>query len=107
MKPRTLLWLALVTLALGASLARAGSAAIFTNQTQNTGSTFTTAASFPIALVQKNYGAAYLTTSVSATFDATPVGDHLLVAILGASTTSTINEPAGWSTAINQTGSPG
>jgi len=45
-KPRTLLWLALVTLALGASLARAGSAAIFTKQTENTGNTFTTAASF-------------------------------------------------------------
>jgi hypothetical protein len=45
-KPRTLLWLALVTLGLGASLARAGSAAIFTKQTENTGNTFTTAASF-------------------------------------------------------------
>ena len=46
MRPRTLLWLALVTLGLGASLARAGSAAIFTKQTENTGNTFTTAASF-------------------------------------------------------------
>ena len=46
MRPRTLLWLALVTLGLGASLARAGSASIFTKQTENTGNTFTTAASF-------------------------------------------------------------
>jgi hypothetical protein len=45
-KPGPLLWLALATLALGASLARAGSAAIFTKQTQNTGNTFTTLASF-------------------------------------------------------------
>jgi hypothetical protein len=44
--PRTLLWLALVTLGLVALLARAGSAAIFTKQTENTGNTFTTAASF-------------------------------------------------------------
>jgi hypothetical protein len=35
-----------VTLGLGASLARAGSAAIFTKQTQNTDNTFTTLASF-------------------------------------------------------------
>jgi len=46
-RPRTLLWLALVTLALGASLARAGGAAIFTKQTQNTGNTFTTPSCFP------------------------------------------------------------
>jgi len=103
-KPRAFPWVALVILGLGAPFLKAGSTAIFTDQAQSTGNTFTTAASFPIALVQKNYGAAYLTTSVSATFDATPVANHLLVAILGASTTSTINQPAGWSTAINQSG---
>ena len=46
MKPRTLLWVALVTLGLGAPLLAAGSAAVFTDQAQNTGNTFTTAASF-------------------------------------------------------------
>ena len=46
MNPGPLLWLALATLGLGASLTRAGSAAIFTKQTQNTGNTFTTAGSF-------------------------------------------------------------
>jgi hypothetical protein len=98
---------ALVILGLGAPFLKAGSTAIFTDQAQSTGNTFNTAASFPIALVQKNYGAAYLTTSVSATFDATPVADNLLVAIVGASTNSTIYTPTGWSTAINQSGTPG
>jgi len=60
-----------------------------------------------VALVQKDYGGGNLTSSVSATFDATPVAGHLLVAIVGASTASTINQPSGWSTAINQTGTPG
>ena len=46
MKPRTLLWVALVTLGLGAPLQEPGATAIFTHQTQNTGNTFTTAASF-------------------------------------------------------------
>jgi hypothetical protein len=106
-KPRALPWVALITLALGAQLLKAGSAAVFTHQTQEPDNTFTTAASFPIALVQKNYGGAYLTTSVSATFDTTPVAGELLVAIVGASTTSTIYTPTDWSTAINQSGAPG
>jgi hypothetical protein len=45
-KPGPLLWLALATLGLGLSIARAGSAAIFTRQTQNTGNTFTAASCF-------------------------------------------------------------
>jgi hypothetical protein len=59
------------------------------------------------ALVQKQSGGAYLTSSVSATFGATPVAGDLLVAIIGASNNSTINTPSGWSTAINQRGTPG
>ena len=46
MKPRTLLWLALVTLGLSAQFLKAGSGAVFTHQAQNTDNTFTTLASF-------------------------------------------------------------
>ena len=46
MKARTLLLVALVTLGLGAPLLNAGSAAVFTHQTENPDNTFTTAASF-------------------------------------------------------------
>jgi hypothetical protein len=46
-KPGPLVWLALATLGLGLSLARPGSGAIFTKQTQNTGNTFTAASCFP------------------------------------------------------------
>ena len=59
------------------------------------------------AFVQKQYGEAYLASTVSATFDATPIAGNLLVAIVGASTTSSISTPDGWSSAINETGSPG
>jgi hypothetical protein len=45
-KARTLLLVALVTLGLGAPLLKAGSAAVFTHQTENPDNTFTTAASF-------------------------------------------------------------
>jgi hypothetical protein len=57
-----------------------------------------------IALVQKNYGTAYLASGVSATYNATPVAGNLLVAIVGASGSSTIKLPSGWSSAINQSG---
>ena len=47
MTPRAFLWAVLVTMGLGASLAGAGSIAIFTGQAQNPSNTFTTAACFP------------------------------------------------------------
>jgi hypothetical protein len=91
-----------VTMACLTTVATENGLALYTGQTSNTGNTFTTA--HFIALVQKDYGAAYLTTSASATFDATPVAGDLLVAIVGVSTTSTINTPSGWSAAINESG---
>ena len=49
MRASTLLWVALVTLGLGAALREPGSTAIFTHQAQNADNTFTTAASFATA----------------------------------------------------------
>jgi len=46
-------------------------------------------------------------TSVSATFDNPPVQDNLLIAIIATSAGITFNQPSGWSTAINEAGSPG
>ncbi|MGA9364117.1 MAG: T9SS type A sorting domain-containing protein [Bacteroidota bacterium] len=57
--------------------------------------------------VQKANGGGNLKSSVQATFSSTPVTGNCLIAIVGASTTSTINTPSGWSSAINQTGAPG
>src|SRR5262249_9686356 len=41
-------------------------------------------------------------TSVSATFGATPVQDHLLVAIIGSYDLKAITTPTGWNVAIKQ-----
>jgi len=60
------------------------------------------------ALVQKAHnesGGAVAT--ISATFASSPAQNHLLVAIVGTSSSVTINQPAGWSSAINQSGAPG
>jgi len=46
-------------------------------------------------------------TSVSATFDNPPVQGNLLIAIIATSAGITFNQPSGWSTAINEAGSPG
>ena len=46
-------------------------------------------------------------TSVSASFSAAPTANHLLVAIVGTDTSVTISTPGGWSSAINQSGTPG
>jgi len=59
------------------------------------------------SFVQKANGGGDLKSSVQATFLSTPVAGNCLIAIVGASTTSTINTPSGWSSAINQTGAPG
>ena len=47
MKPRTFFWAVIMALGLAGPLLRAGAAAVFTDQTQNTGNTFSAAACFP------------------------------------------------------------
>ena len=49
MKPRTFFWAVIMALGLAGPLLRAGAAAVFTDQTQNTGNTFSAAACFGIA----------------------------------------------------------
>lgn len=44
--------------------------------------------------------------SVSATLATSPVAGQLLIAMVGANGNATITGPAGWSTAINQSGTP-
>jgi len=60
-----------------------------------------------ISLVQTANGISTGTIPAQATFPATPTQDNLLVAIAGIRESETISAPSGWSTAINQTGSPG
>src|SRR5207249_5004752 len=70
-----------------------------------------TPASGPITLVQKTTAGNQGTVWVSAVFAVPPAAGHLLVAIVGAKGTDTINTPTGqngvsngWQTAINQAG---
>jgi hypothetical protein len=60
-----------------------------------------------ISLVQTANGYTTSGKSVTATFPASPTEYNLLVAIVGVDDLLTINTPSGWSTAINQAGSPG
>lgn len=60
-----------------------------------------------IALVQKATAvnnATNPTNTITATYAATPGADHLLIAIIGAQASVTINQPSGWSTAISESG---
>ena len=57
-------------------------------------------------LIQKAHREATAATSVSATFSADPVANHLLVAIVGGMGSTVINLPSGWSSAINESGTP-
>ncbi len=57
-------------------------------------------------LIQSTGDTADGATSVSASFSSDPLPGHLLVAILGANASVTINQPSGWSTAINESGTP-
>ncbi len=70
-----------------------------------------TPAAGPITLVQKTTAGNQGTVTVSAVFAVPPAAGHLLVAIVGAKGTDTINTPTGpngvgngWLTAINQAG---
>ena len=64
-----------------------------------------------IALVQKATmvnNATNPTNTITATYGATPGVDHLLIAIIGTQANVTISAPnATWSTAINESGTPG
>jgi hypothetical protein len=55
-----------------------------------------------IALVQSATGVTPNSTSVTATFAATPVQDNLLVAIIGSYDLKAITTPTGWNVAIKQ-----
>ncbi len=58
----------------------------------------------PNYLVQMASGGG-TTSTFSASFVATPVAGHLLVAVAGTRTNGALTGPAGWSTALNQSGS--
>ncbi len=58
------------------------------------------------ALIQKNHSETSYGASISATFSSNPVAGHLLVAIIGTYSNVVINLPSGWSSAINQSGTP-
>lgn len=57
-------------------------------------------------LVQKTNNVTNGGTSVTATFGAGAIANHLLVAVCGARDLATITGPSGFSTAINESGSP-
>ncbi len=57
-------------------------------------------------LIQTADGDASGATSVSASFSPNPVANHLLVAIVGGLGSTVINVPSGWSSAINESGTP-
>ncbi len=58
------------------------------------------------SLVQTSTGVTNGGTSVSASFGSSPSSNNLLIAVCGARTSATITGPSGFSTAINQTGTP-
>lgn len=64
-----------------------------------------TEASTP-SLVQSAQGTNTLGASVTATFPGTATSGNLLIAAVGANLGATFNTPAGWSVAINQSGTP-
>ncbi|MFH0873885.1 MAG: hypothetical protein V1846_03575 [Candidatus Komeilibacteria bacterium] len=59
-----------------------------------------------IAQVQTKTATTYTSTSVSATLTSTPIENNLLVAAVSTYSNLTITAPSGWSTAINQSGTP-
>ena len=69
MRPNPLLWVLLGALALGSGLVGPGAVSVFTNQAQNPGNTFTTAASFDTATPTPT---ATATATATATPTATP-----------------------------------
>jgi hypothetical protein len=73
------------------------------NRSAEVASAYAPAQSSPVEqLVQKATGTS-TSSSVSATFASTPTSGHFLIAICGARSL-TINQPSGWSTAINESG---
>jgi hypothetical protein len=75
------------------------------NRSAEVASAYAPAQNSPVEqLVQKSSGTAS-TSSVSATFTSTPTSGNFLIAICGARNV-TINQPSGWSTAINESGTP-
>jgi hypothetical protein len=64
-----------------------------------------TVAAAPITYVQAITGGG-TASPFSATLTTTPVAGNLLVAVAATRNSGTLSAPAGWSTAINQTGTP-
>ena len=79
--------------------------AYYTGNGANWTSTNSAQARGGIALIQKATGGG-TTSTISATFASTPTTGDLLVAVVATRTNGAITAPSGWSTAINQAGTP-